>query len=57
MMILNFCMMPLKKILAINYIFGFLEQPMAKNTLWRVTIFFVYHRMGDIGGLFIAKVR
>ena len=39
MMTLNICLMPLKKILDINYKYGSLKQPTEINTLWRVTIF------------------
>ena len=56
MMTLNLYLMPLKKILEINYKYGSLKQPMAKNILWRVTIFFISQRMGERGGLFRAKV-
>ena len=57
MMKLNLCLITLKEILDINYTYGYLEQPTEKNILWRVTIFFISHIMGDIDGLFIAKVR
>ena len=39
MMTLNLCLIPLKKILEINYTYGYLTQPMAKEILWRVTVF------------------
>ena len=57
MMKLNICMMPLKKILEINYTYGSLKQPMAKNILWRIIILFISRRMGDRAGLFRAKGR
>ena len=36
---LNLCLMPLNKILEINYTRGYLKQPTEKNILWRVTVF------------------
>ena len=36
---LNIFLMPLKKILEINYKYGSMTQPTAKEILWRVTIF------------------
>ena len=57
MMTLDLCMIPLKKILDINYSYGSLKQPTEKNILWRVTVFFISQRMGDRNGLFIAKLR
>ena len=56
-MTLNICMMPLNKILEINYTHGSLKQPTEKNILWRVTIFFIIQRICDRYGLFIAKGR
>ena len=41
MMTLNLCMMPLYKILEINYTYGSMTQPMTKEILWRVKIFFI----------------
>ena len=55
MMTLNICMVPLKKIIEINYKCGSLKQPMAKNILCRVTIFFICQKMGERGGVFRAK--
>ena len=46
MMTLNLYLKPLKKIVDMNYTYGSLKQPMTKNILWRVTIFFIYQRMG-----------
>ena len=57
MMALNICLMPLKKVLEINYTHGSLKQPTEKNILWRVTIFFIIQRICDRYGLFIAKGR
>ena len=57
MITLNLCLMPLKKILEINYTYGSLTQPMAKEILWRVTIFFISHRKYESGGLFKSKLR
>ena len=57
MMKIYLCLMPLNKILEINYAYISLTQPMAKNILWRVNIFFTSQRMDDIGGLFRAKGR
>ena len=55
MMTLNLCLIPLKKILEINYTYGSLKQPTKKDILWRVTIIFISQRMSDRDGLFIAK--
>ena len=57
MMTINLCLMPLKKILEINYTYGSLTQPMTKEILWRVNIFFIYQRMDERGGLFREKWR
>ena len=57
MMALIMCLIHLNKILEINYTYGSLTQPMAKYILWRVTIFFIYRRMDEKGGLFRVKVR
>ena len=57
MMTLNIFMIPLNKILEINYTYGSLKQPTKKYILWRVTIIFISQRMGDRDGLFIAKGR
>ena len=54
MMQINLCMIPLKKKLEISYTYGYLKQT-PKRTSWRVTIFFIYQRMGDRYGLFIEK--
>ena len=54
---LNICLMPLKKILEINYTYGSLTQPMSKEILSRITIFFIYQRMEERGRLFRAKRR
>ena len=51
MMTLNLFMMPLKKILQINYTYVYLK------VLWRVTLFLFIQRMYEIGGLFRAKQR
>ena len=51
MITLNICLMPLNKILEINYAYGFLTQPMEKEMFWRVTILFIYQRMDERGGL------
>ena len=40
----------------IKYTYGSLNQPMAQNNLWRLTMLFVSRRIGDIGGLFKAKL-
>ena len=40
MITLNICLIPLKKILEINYTYVSLTQPMAKYILCRTTIFF-----------------
>ena len=53
---LNRCLMPLKKILEIKYTYGSLKQP-TEFFLVEGKIFFIYHIMGDIDRLFIAKVR
>ena len=55
MITLNLCLMPLKKILEINYTYGSLTQPMAKDILCRVTIIFISQIMDERGGLFRAK--
>ena len=39
MMTINLCLMPLKKILEINYKYGSLTQSTTNKILWRVTIF------------------
>ena len=52
---LNLCLMPLKKILEINYTYGSLKQPTEKIP-WRVTVFLISQRMGYKYDLFIAKV-
>ena len=52
---LNICLMPLKKILDINYKYGSMKQPMAKHILCRVTILFIYQKMGDRGGVIQIK--
>ena len=39
MMTLNLCLMPLNKILEINYTYGSLTQPIMKKILWRVNMF------------------
>ena len=57
MMKLNLCMTPLKKVLDINYTYGYLKQPTKKDILWRVTIIFISQRMSDRYGSFIAKGR
>ena len=57
MMTLNLCNIPLKKMLKINYTHVSLAQPMAKEILWRVTIFFISQRIDERGGLFRAKRR
>ena len=57
MITLHLCLVPLKKILETNYTYGSLKQPMAKKIMWRVTMLFISHRMGDRGGLFRAKGR
>ena len=57
MMTINLCLMPLKKIIEINYTYGSLTQPMTKEILWRVNIFFIYQRMDERGGLFREKWR
>ena len=56
MMTLNICLVSLNKILDINYTFGSMKQ-LTEKILWRVTIFVIYHRMGDRGGLFKGKGR
>ena len=50
---LNICLMPLNKILDINYTYGSIKKTTDKNILGRVIIFFTSHRMGDRDGLFI----
>ena len=55
MAILNMCMMPMKKIIDINYKHGYLKQPMSKNIMWRVRKLFIYQRMGKRGCLFRTK--
>ena len=54
-MTLNLCLVPLNKISKIKYKYGSLNQPMAQNILWRLTILFISQIMGNIGGLFRAK--
>ena len=56
-MTLNIFLIPLNKILEINYTYGSLEQPMEKNILWRVTILFIYQKMVEKGGLFSSRRR
>ena len=55
MMTLNPCLMHLKKILDINYTYGYLTQTMTQDILWRVKIFFIFLRMDERGGVFRAK--
>ena len=57
MMTLNLCLMSLKKILEINYIYEYLKQKMARRILWRVTILFISNRMGEDWVLFREKLR
>ena len=57
MMTLDLCMIPLKKILEINYTCVSMTQPMEIYILWRVTIFFIYQKMDERGRVFIAKGR
>ena len=45
MMTLILCLMTLNKILGINYTYESLTQPMAKEILWRVTIYFISQRI------------
>ena len=54
MMTLNLYLMPLKKILEINYTYGSLKQP-TRKFLWRLTKNIISLKMGDRDGLFIAK--
>ena len=56
-MTLNLCLMPLKKIIEMNYKYVSLIKPMAKEILWRVNIFFIYQRMDERGGLLRATKR
>ena len=51
MITLNICMIPLKKILEINYTYGSLEKPLAKEIFCGVTILFISQRMDERGGL------
>ena len=55
-MTLNIYLITLKKVLEINYTYGYLKRPTEKNILWRVIMFFISHRMGDGDELFIAKL-
>ena len=57
MMALNLCLMPLEKIIEINYTYGSPKQSTKKNILWRVTVLFISQRMGDRDELFTAKGR
>ena len=57
MMTLNLCLMFLKNILELNYTYGSLKQPITKNILRGVTIFFISQRMGESGGLLTEKGR
>ena len=50
MMPLNIWMMPLKKILEINYTYGSMTQPTAKEILWRVTIYLFLRESTRDGG-------
>ena len=50
MMKINLCLMPLKKILEINYTYSYMKQPTEKYILWKVKIFSISQRMGDIDG-------
>ena len=54
-MTLILCLMTLKKILGINYTYGSLTQPMAKEILWRVSILFIYQRMDERRGVILIK--
>ena len=57
MVTIDLYMIPLKKILYINYTYGYLKQPVSKKILWKVTILFIYQRMGERGGLLRPKER
>ena len=56
MMKLNIYLMPLEKILEINYTYCYLKTA-EKKILWRVTILFIDQRMGEIGESFRANKR
>ena len=57
MITLNLCMMPLGRIIHINYTYGYLTQTTEKEILWRVTILFIVQIMDERGGLFRVKQR
>ena len=50
MMKLNLCLMPLKKILYMDYKYVSMTKPMAKEILWRVTIFLFLREWMREGG-------
>ena len=53
---LNLCLIPLKKILEINYTYGYLKNQRKKYLVEGKNIF-IYHKMDDRDGLLIAKGR
>ena len=57
LMKVTLCLMTLNKIVEIKYTYVFLNQPMEQNILWRVTILFIFQRMGGRRGLLREKVR
>ena len=57
MITLNLYMIPLNKILDINYKYCSLKQPMETNILWGVTIIFIFQINSESGGLLRAKGR
>ena len=54
MIALNLCLIPLNKILQINYTYGSLTQQMAKEILWRVK-FYLFIREWMRGGGYSEK--
>ena len=57
MMTFNLCLIPLKKILEINYKYGYLKQPTDKEILWRVTISFILSDDGLERGVIWRKTK
>ena len=56
-MTLTLYLIPLNKIVKIKYTYDSLNQPLAQNTLWVVTILFVSNIMGVLRGFIRSKVR
>ena len=55
MMTFNLCLIPLNKILGINYTYCYTNQSMVKKILWRVTIFIYLSDNGLERGVIHSK--